>query len=154
MGVLAAIVDAAMIKVTDDIAIAEGDIVFKFSRSSGPGGQNVNKVNTRVTLLFDLAKCNGLSDEQKRRVARRLSGRVTKDGILRVVSQRHRTQKANREAALERLVELLRGALAKKRVRKQTSVSCAEKQRRLAEKKRRSLLKQQRKPVSSGDIDG
>lgn len=147
MGVLA----ATMIKVTDDIAIAEGDVVFKFSRSSGPGGQNVNKVNTRVTLLFDLANCEGLSEEQKRRVGRRLSGRVTKDGILRVVSQRHRTQKANREAALERLVELVRGVLERKRVRKQTSVSRAEREKRLVEKKRRGELKRQRKRVDPGE---
>lgn len=141
---------AAMVKNTDDIAITEADIAFKFSRSSGPGGQNVNKVNTRVTLLFDLANCEGLNDEQKRCVARRLSGRVTKDGILRVVSQRHRTQKANREAALERLVELLRGALAKKRMRKQTSVPRAEREKRLVEKKRRGELKRQRKKVGGG----
>ncbi len=142
-----------MIRITDRTAVDEQSISFRFSRSAGPGGQNVNKVNTRVTLLFDVAKCEGLSDEQRRRILSRLSGRVSKEGLLRVVSQRHRTQKANRQAALERLVELLRGALSRRRVRKKTSVPRAERERRLAEKKKRSLLKKQRRKPGSARLD-
>ncbi len=141
-----------MIRITDRTAVDEQSISFRFSRSAGPGGQNVNKVNTRVTLLFDVARCAGLSDEQRRRILSRLSGRVSKEGLLRVVSQRHRTQKANRQAALERLVELLRGALSRKRVRKKTSVPHAERERRLAEKKKRSLLKKQRRKPGEADF--
>jgi ribosome-associated protein len=65
-----------MIEITDDIAICEDELVFKASRSGGPGGQNVNKVNTRVTLFFDVAGCEGLSDIQKQRILRRLATRA------------------------------------------------------------------------------
>lgn len=126
------------------IQIRREDLSFKFSRSAGPGGQNVNKVNTRVTVLFDLAGCDSFSESQKIRILRKLSTRVNKDGRIRVVSQKHRTQKANRLAAIERLKELLAKALERKPARKKTVVPKAAKEKRLAEKKRRSRLKQQR----------
>lgn len=134
----------ATIEVTEDIIISEDEFVFKFSRSGGPGGQNVNKVNTRVTLLFDVAGARGFSDEQKRQILKRLATRANKRGVIRVVSQKYRTQKANRAAAVERLGELLKGALKKKAVRRQTKVPEAVKRRRLEQKRRRSLLKRQR----------
>ena len=93
--------------------IPEDELAFKFSRGGGPGGQNVNKVNTRVTVFFDAANSRSFSDEQKERILRRLASRADKDGVIRVVSQQHRTQKANRDAAVERLEELLKGALKK-----------------------------------------
>lgn len=133
-----------MIEITDNIFIHENELVFKASRSAGPGGQNVNKVNTRITLLFDVANCESLSDAQKQRILSRLSTRADKNGILRVASQKFRTQSANRKAAVERLQQLLAGALKARPVRRKTKVPYAAKQRRLAEKKRRSLLKQQR----------
>ncbi len=133
-----------MIEITNDIFICEDELVLKFSRSGGPGGQNVNKVNTRVTLFFDVANCESFSDIQRQRILKRLATRADKNGVIRVVSQRYRTQKANRRVAVERLQELLRGALKKKPVRKKTTVPETVKRRRLEEKKRRSLLKQQR----------
>ncbi len=133
-----------MIEITDGIFVSEERIVFKASRSGGPGGQNVNKVNTRVTLFFDVAGCEGLSDIQKQRILTRLSTRANKNGIIRVVSQKFRTQKANRRAAVERLQELLREALKTKPVRKKTKVPERARQRRLEEKKRRSMLKRLR----------
>lgn len=126
------------------IEIKKEELVFKYSRSGGPGGQNVNKVNTRVTVFFDVAGASGFSDSQKRRILKRLATRANKNGIVRVVSQRYRTQKANREAAVERLGELLGEALKKKAVRKKTKVPEYARQKRLEEKKRRSLLKRQR----------
>ena len=136
-----------MIEIAEQIFISEEKLVFKFSRSSGPGGQNVNKVNTRVTVLFDVAGCEGFSDEQKRRVLKQLATRANKAGVVRVVSQRHRTQKANSEAVIERLVELLKDAIQLKPNRKKTRVTFAARQRRLEQKRRRSLLKRQRMKV-------
>ena len=133
-----------MIEITDGVFISEDELVFKASRSGGPGGQNVNKVNTRITLFFDVTECEVLSDIQKRRILDRLSTRADKNGIIRVVSQKFRTQKANRRAALGRLQELLREALKTKPVRKKTKVPERARLRRLEEKKRRSMLKRQR----------
>jgi ribosome-associated protein len=136
-----------MIRLADDLVISDDDVVYRFSRSAGPGGQNVNKLNTRVTLLFNVPDCRGLTDEQKKRLLTRLSGRISKDGFLTVVSQRHRTQSANRRSALRRLTELLEAALKDIPVRKQTAVPHAEKRKRLRRKRRRSELKQLRKSV-------
>ena len=133
-----------MIDITDNIFIRDDELVFKASRSGGPGGQNVNKVNTRITLFFDVVSCESFSDVQKRRILTRLSTRANKNGVIRVVSQRFRTQKANRTAAVERLRQLLAGALKTRPVRKKTRIPYAAKQRRLEDKRRRSLLKQQR----------
>ena len=133
-----------MIEITNDIFIREGELVFKASRSGGPGGQNVNKVNTRVTLFFDVANCESFSAVQQQRVLARLATRIDKHGVMRVVSQKFRTQKANRNAAVERLGVLLREALKTQPVRKKTRIPYAVKRRRLEEKRRRSLLKQQR----------
>ena len=133
-----------MIKIIDEIFISEDELVFKTSRSSGPGGQNVNKVNTRVTLLFDLANSKSFSDEQKQRMLKRLAKRVDKAGTLRVVSQKYRTQRANRNAAIERLGRLLTEALRTRPVRRKTNVPQWAQRRRLEEKRQRGLLKQQR----------
>ena len=133
-----------MLRIKDDIFIDEERIVFKASRSGGPGGQNINKVNTRVTLFFDVAGCESFSDEQKRQILTRLSTRANKRGEIRVVSQKFRTQKANRRAAVERLVELLKESIKTKAVRKKTKVPARAHERRLEEKKRRSMLKQLR----------
>ena len=133
-----------MLEITKDIFIDEGRLVFKTSRSGGPGGENVNKLNTRVTLFFDVAGCDGLSDTQKQRILDRLSTRADKDGVIRVVSQKFRTQIANRRAAVERLLELLRDALKTRPVRKKTKVPERASLRRLERKKRRGMLKKQR----------
>jgi ribosome-associated protein len=133
-----------MNKISSGNFILEDELVFRFSRGGGPGGQNVNKVNTRVTVRFDAANSGSFSDEQKGQILKRLASRADKDGVIRVVSQRYRTQKANREAAVERLEELLRGALKKKAVRKKTRVPEAAKRERLEKKKRRGFLKRQR----------
>ncbi len=133
-----------MIEIKAGVVIDADDLVFRFSRSGGPGGQNVNKVNTRVMVFFNVANCQSLSDYQKNRILTRLATRADKNGVLRVVCQKHRTQKANRTEAVQRLAGLLRTALEKKAVRKKTKVPYAEKMKRLEEKKRRSALKQQR----------
>ena len=143
-----------MIEIPGDITINEDELVFRVSRSSGPGGQNINKVNTRVTLFFDVANCESLSDQQKQRILTRLATHADKNGVLRVVSQKYRTQGANRRAAVERLQELLSGALKNRPIRKKSKVPYAAKQRRLEEKRRRSMLKRQRSAKNlTGDYE-
>lgn len=137
-------VGAGIIQITDEEFICEDELVFRYCRSSGPGGQNVNKVNTRVTVLFDVAGCERLCDVEKRRILKRLATRADKKGVIRVVCQRYRTQGRNRSGAVERLVELLRDALKTRPVRKKTKIPYTARLRRLEEKKQRSFLKQQR----------
>lgn len=124
--------------------ISEDELIFKSSRSSGPGGQNINKLNTRVTLFFDVADCESLSELQKQRVLTQLSTRIDKNGVLRVISQKYRTQRANRKVAVERFQQLLTNALKIRPVRKKTKVPYTIRQRRLEEKRQRSLLRLQR----------
>ncbi|MBW1753007.1 MAG: aminoacyl-tRNA hydrolase [Deltaproteobacteria bacterium] len=133
-----------MIKIRDEILIGKDELSFTFSRSSKPGGQNVNKISSRVTLLFDVSNSPSLSAEQKNQIMTHLRTRINKDGVLRVVAQLHRSQAANREAAVERFVELLQETLKPVKARKKTRTSLAVKKRRLNGKKRRSRLKQER----------
>lgn len=133
-----------MIQITEDIAISDSELGFTASRSSGPGGQNVNKVATRVTLSFDLEGSPHFSDEQKELIRERLATRINKDGILSVSSQRERSQSRNREAARERLGELLRQALEVDPERRATRIPRGVDRRRLEEKRKRARLKQQR----------
>ncbi len=142
-----------MIRINSKIQISESELIFKTSRSSGPGGQNVNKVNTRVTVFFDVAGSSTLSSTEKSRILRKLATRSSKAGLLRVVSQKHRTQKANRNTAVERLVELLQAALKISPARRKTKVPFSEKQKRFQGKKRHSLLKKQRTSVKLTDGD-
>ncbi len=122
----------------------ENCLEFKFSRSKGPGGQNVNKVNTKVTVLFRPVDCGVFSQEQKEWIIKRLAGRIDKEGVLRVASQEYRTQSQNRKAAIGRLVELLCWALEKRKVRKKTKTPYGAKEKRLQAKKRHGLLKKER----------
>lgn len=142
-----------MIEIAKGILISEHELVFKTSRSSGPGGQNVNKVSTRVTLLFDVVHCDGFSEEQKQRILKRHVSKADKTGTIRVISQKFRTQSANRKAAVERLRQLLLAGLKRAPVRIKTEKPYSAKQRRLGEKRQRSLLKKQRARQSSiGDL--
>jgi ribosome-associated protein len=141
----------AMIKINEELQIPESEVEFTFSPSSKPGGQHVNKVSTRVTLVFDVDGSTSLSESQRDRIKTRLRGRLTRDGLLRVVAQRHRSQHANREAAKERCGELLRAALRRRAKRRKTVISREAHEQRLRAKRRRALVKRRRAAVPDGD---
>jgi len=130
-----------VIEIAQGLALADDEVRFVASRSQGPGGQNVNKVASRVTLLFDVGRSPALSDGQRRLIRGRLAGRISAGGILRVSSQRHRGQAANRRAALERFVELLAQALRPRAQRVATRPTAAARERRIGDKRRRARLK-------------
>ena len=133
-----------MIVINSKLSIPEDEIRFTFSRSSGPGGQNVNKLNSRAILWFDVENSLTLSSYQKFKIRQYLARRISKDGVLQVAAERHRTQKANKEDALQRFAELLAAALVEKPRRKKTRIGAGVKERRLQAKKRRSQLKKSR----------
>ncbi len=139
-----------MIEVGDEARIPEDELEFRMGTSSGPGGQNVNRVRTRVTVCFDVVLTPSLTDLQRERILDCLGPRINKAGILKVRSQKHRTQQKNRAAARERLIELLAGALHVERPRRKSRVPQAARERRLEEKKRRSRRKQERTRTPSG----
>ena len=131
--------------INEETVIPAEELRFTTSRSGGPGGQNVNKVESRVTLWFALATSAALSDEQKTQLQLKLATRINREGNLWVTSSRHRTQLANREAALSRFVELLQEALQPELPRRPTRPPAASRAERRREKERRSQVKQRRR---------
>ena len=138
-----------MIRVTDTISIDEAELDETFVRSSGPGGQNVNKLSTAVQLRFDVRRSPSLRNDVALRLMRIAGKRLTKDGILVIVAQRHRTQERNRADALERLVHMIREAAVPPVPRRATKPTKASKVRRIEGKKRRSGIKSLRRSKPS-----
>jgi ribosome-associated protein len=140
-----------MIEITPTIVIAEDELSFDFIRSSGPGGQNVNKVATAVQLRFDVLHSPSLPDDVRIRLVRLAGRRLTSNGVLVITARRHRTQQQNRDDALERLVEMIRAAAVPPKKRGRTRPTAASRKRRLEDKRRKSRVKRMRKRVSSTD---
>ncbi len=132
-----------MISITPSLSLDDKDIEERFVRSSGPGGQNVNKVATAVQLRFDL-NASSLPDEIKQRVIALAGSRITDEGVLVIEAREHRTQAQNREAARERLVMLIRRAAHQPKKRRPTKPGKVAKEQRLNSKKRRGEIKARR----------
>ena len=140
-----------MIRISDHIHIDEAELEESFVRSSGPGGQNVNKLSTAVQLRFDVRHSPSLPNDVAVRLMRLAGKRMTKDGVLVIIAQNHRTQERNRAEALQRLVALVREASIRPVPRRATKPTKASKQRRIERKKHRSDIKSLRQSKPSWD---
>jgi ribosome-associated protein len=141
----------AVIRITPRIAIDEREIDESFIRASGPGGQNVNKLSTAVQLRFDVRGSPSLPDDVRARLERLAGSRLTRDGVLVLTAQSHRTQARNRAEALERLVDLIRRASIRPIKRRPTRPTKASRERRIEGKKRRSGIKTLRQGKPSAE---
>jgi ribosome-associated protein len=133
-----------MIRVTDHISLDDDELQESFVRASGPGGQNVNKVSSAVQLRFDVRRSPSLPNDVAIRLMRLAGKRMTKDGVIVIIAQSHRTQERNREDARERLFGLIREAEVKPLARRATKPTKASQQKRVEGKKIRSNIKKMR----------
>ena len=140
-----------MIRITPSVSIHEDEIAESFMRASGPGGQNVNKVETAVQLRFDVGNSPSLPDAVKARLERLAGSRLTRDRVIVITAQTLRTRERNRADALARLVELIRRATVAPKPRRPTRPTLASKKRRLEGKKRRSTIKGLRRDRPAAD---
>src|SRR5450755_1856830 len=138
-----------MIRITDRISIEESELEERFVRASGPGGQNVNKLSSAVQLRFDVRGSPSLTPDVRMRLERLAGRRLTRDGVIVIMAQRHRTQERNRQDARDRLVELIQQASVAPKPRRPTRPTRGSKERRLATKKNRSTIKNLRGTVGS-----
>ena len=140
-----------MIPVTAKVALDEREITEFFVRASGPGGQNVNKVASAVQLRFDARRSPSLSADVRSRLERLAGSRLTRDGVIVITAQRHRAQARNREDALARLLDLIRGAAHPPLKRRATKPPAGARERRMESKKRRAGIKRLRRAKPSFD---
>jgi ribosome-associated protein len=140
-----------MIRITDRISIEERELEERFVRASGPGGQNVNKLSSAVQLRFDVRRSPSLTTDVRLRLERMAGRRLTRDGVLVIMAQRHRTQERNRQDALDRLKELIQAASIAPTPRRPTRPTRGSKERRLATKKNRAGIKNLRQEKPSLD---
>ena len=140
-----------MIRITDRISVDDNELEEAFIRASGPGGQNVNKLSSAVQLRFDVRHSPSLPDSVRMRLERLAGKRLTREGVLVITAQRHRTQERNRADARERLCELIREPATPPVPRRPTRPTRASKERRIESKKRRGTIKGLRRAKPSQD---
>jgi ribosome-associated protein len=133
------------LRVNDAIAIPRAELEARASRSGGAGGQHVNTSNTRIELRWSIATSRAVDDATRAKLLQRLATRTDGDGVLRIVASNRRSQLQNREAAEERLAEVVRGALVERKPRRKTKPSRAAKEKRLEEKRQHSERKRNRR---------
>src|ERR1700719_3388475 len=142
---------SCMIRIDHRISIDKRELEERFIRASGPGGQNVNKLATAVQLRFDVGHSPSLPAQVRTRVGRLAARRLTRDGVLVINAQRHRTQERNRQDALDRLIALIQRAAVAPVPRRPTKPTRGSKERRLATKKNRSSIKGLRQRIASSE---
>lgn len=140
-----------VLRITNTLTIPLSELRFRFTRSSGPGGQHVNRSATRVELLFDVAGSSSLTEAQRERAMEALAPYIDSDGVLHLVSQTFRSQLRNREEVVERFRTLMHKAMRVPKRRRPTRPSRVAQERRLARKRRRSEIKRQRGSVTAED---
>ena len=140
-----------VLRITNTLTIPMSELRFRFARSSGPGGQHVNRSATRVELLFDVTGSSSLTEAQRERALKALAPYIDSDGVLHLISQTFRSQLRNRKEVVERFQTLMREAMRVPKRRHPTRPSRTAQERRLASKRRRSEIKRQRGPVRADD---
>jgi ribosome-associated protein len=140
-----------LIHIDNQVSIPRSELDFRYSRSSGPGGQHAQKSSTRVELRFDVGRSPSLNPEQQARVMKRLASYIDAEGILHLVSQSERSQYRNREEVVSRFQALMHQALKRRKGRKPTKPTAASQERRLKRKKRRGEKKKRRGPVQPNE---
>ena len=140
-----------MLQITGNLSLPEGEVRCKATGSSGPGGQNVNRVNTAVQLRFSIPASESLPEDVKQRLYKQTKNMINRRGELIIEASRYRTQPRNRADAIERLVRLLQKSAAEPKTRKKTRPSKKAREKRLQIKHRRSVKKARRGPVSEQD---
>jgi ribosome-associated protein len=139
------------LRITETVSVPIKELTFSFARSRGAGGQHVNKVNTKVILSFDLAASKSLTEQDKEKISVKLATRISKNGILQVVSSAHRSQFANRQEAVRQFSRLLKSALARRKKRLKTKIPKVSREKRISLKKQRSEVKKLRSRKTSGN---
>ena len=143
-----------MIRVNKDIFIDDDEILFDFVRSSGPGGQNVNKVATAAQLRFNIVESNNLPDKVKNRMIKIAGKRVNSEGTLIIESKKYRSQERNKAEAIQRFIDLILSAAAEKKKRIKTKPTTVSTEKRINSKKQRSEVKKLRKKIKKVDGEG